>query len=97
MNDIKLSTLDLDFIKNYMKIDFDDDDTELELYRVSALSFIQTNTNKDLEYLDKKPEIVIIALQLISHFYENKSITVSSNQGIDKMFTQILSQYREWL
>lgn len=91
----KLSELNLDLVKDYLKVDYDDDDRELELYIQASISYIVNNTRLDLEVLDDKPDIIVVALQLIAHFYDNKSIAVKQGSNIDKMFTSILSQYRD--
>lgn len=94
---LKLSQLDLEFVKDYLKIDYNDDDKELELYIQASFSYIKNNTRMSLEELDEKPDLIVIALQLISHFYENKVVSVKQGTNIDKMFTSILSLYRECL
>lgn len=96
---VKLSQLDLAFVKNYLKIDFDDDDNELLLYIRAAQSFLLNQINIDIELIDEKPDIVIAALLIISHFYEHKSILSPGskfNNNIDFVLEQILIQYREW-
>lgn len=93
MDKYKLSQLNLQFVKEYLKIDFDDDDKELELYIQASISYIKNNTKLDIEELDAMPDLTVVALQLIAHFYDNKSIRVTQNSNIDKMFTAILSQY----
>ena len=99
-NKITFSQLTVDFVKDYLKIDYDDDDNELQLYLVAAQSFVFNQLNVDLEVIDSKPDIIIVTLMLIAHFYENKKITVSgartNNQQLDFIFEQIMLQYREW-
>lgn len=95
MENFKLSQLNLEFIKDYLKVDYTDDDRELELYIQASLSFIKNNTRLSIEELDEKPDLVVVAMMLISHFYENKSVAVKQGSNVDKMFTSILAQYRE--
>ena len=94
---LKLSQLNLAFVKDYLKIDYNDDDSELTIYIQAALSFIKEQVKADFDYLDTKPDLIIPALLLISHFYENKSIYVPKNSSINITVEEILSQYREWL
>ena len=96
-NIFKLSQLDLDFVKDYLKIDYEDDDKELGLYIQASITYIKNNTRLSGEEIDEKPDLIIIALQLISHFYENKTATVKQATNIDKMFYSILSLYKECL
>lgn len=96
----KLSQLDLAFVKDYLKIDYDDDDAELEFYIVAAKSFIINQLNIPLKEIDTKPDIIIAVLLIIAHFYENKTVMHSGtkfNNNIDFILQQILIQYRRWL
>ena len=97
MEIIKLSQLDLAFVKNYLKIDFDDDDSELSLMIRAAQNYIYNNLNAPKDYLDEQPDLVIACLQIISHFYENKTAVVLTNTKMDMMLQNILIQYKEWL
>ena len=91
MDKYKLSQLDLDFVKEYLKVDFSDDDKELELYIQASISYIKNNTKLSVEELDEIPDLTVVALQLIAHFYDNKSIIIKQGSNIDKMFSSILS------
>ena len=97
MDKYKLSQLDLDFVKEYLKVDFSDDDKELELYVQASISYIKNNTKLSVEELDEIPDLTVVALQLIAHFYDNKSIIIKQGSNIDKMFISILSQYWSFL
>lgn len=92
----KLSQVDLALVKDYLQIDFDDDDTELMLMIQAAQNYIYKNLNADPEYLDEQPDLVIACLQIVSHFYENKSVVVLTNTKLDMMLQNILIQYKEW-
>lgn len=99
MNKFKLSELTLEFVKDYLKIDYNDDDRELDLYIQASISFIQEHTRLELEFLDERPDIVIVALMLIAHFYENKTIVTSSGRVVNEDFAvqKILGLYRGFL
>ena len=97
MDKYKLSQLDLDFVKEYLKVDFSDDDKELELYIQASISYIKNNTKLSVEELDEIPDLTVVAIQLIAHFYDNKSIIIKQGSNIDKMFSSILSQYWSFL
>lgn len=99
MNNFKLSELTLEFVKDYLKIDYNDDDRELDLYIQASISFIQEHTRLDLAFLDERPDIIIVALMLISHFYENKTLVTSSGRVLSEDFAvqKILGLYRGFL
>ena len=92
----KLSQINLQLVKDYLQIDFDEDDTQLQLMIQAAQNYIYKNLNADPEYLDEQPDLVIACLQIISHFYENKSVVVLTNTKMDMMLQNILIQYKEW-
>lgn len=87
------SMIDLDFLKNYLRIDHDLDDIELELYLASSKSYIQNYTGLSESEMDEHIEFSIPILMLCSHFYENKSVAVSKS-AIDKIFGNILNMHR---
>ena len=97
MSRFKLSEVNLNLVKSYLQIDYTDDDLQLELMIDAAKSYLYDNINCDPEYLDTKPDLVVACLQIISHFYENKSIVVATNTKLDMMLQSILIQYREWV
>ena len=86
----KLSQVDLALVKDYLQIDFDDDDTELMLMIQAAQNYIYNNLNADPEYLDEQPDLVIACLQIVSHFYENKTPTNINNAKLDDVFAGIM-------
>lgn len=99
INSIKLDNINLDFVKNYLRIDedFTEDDKELELYMLSARSYIENYLNCNLsDFEGINPELNIAFLMLINHFYENKT-AVANNSRLDFFFRQILTMHRNFL
>lgn len=92
----KLSQIDLNLVKDYLQIDYDDDDLQLQLMIQAAQNYIVKSAKTDIEYLDRQPDLVIACLQIVSHFYENKGIVTLTNTKIDTMLQNILVQYKEW-
>lgn len=88
INDINcMDDLDVSIVKQYMRIEHDLDDFELELYLKSAKSYVRKYVEED--YVDDV-ELIMPVLMLISHFYENKTPMNVSNAKYDHIFKDIL-------
>ena len=92
--------LTLDIVKQYLRIDHNLDDMELSLYLKSALSYVYgyvgaTFTEDYTKTETKIPvELSIPTLALISHYYENKQVTVKTTDRIDEMINSVLTMNR---
>ena len=82
-----MDDLDVSIVKQYMRIEHDLDDFELELYLKSAKSYVRKYVEED--YADDV-ELIMPVLMLISHFYENKTPMNVSNAKYDHIFKDIL-------
>ena len=92
MFDIELPKLDLDFFKNWIRIDHNLDDTELNLCLLAAKSNVQ-NTIGDEINSKSDPELFVVILNLASYYYQNKSMGVDKNFIPDKIYKSILSMH----
>ena len=92
--DITPDNLPLEFVKQYLRVDHDFDDVEIQLIINSAKSYVRNTlrVEKD-EELDV--ELVIPMLSLIAYFYETKTITMASNEKASFMFESILALHRK--
>lgn len=79
--------LNVETVKQYMRIEHNLDDMELVLYLKSAISYVEKYV--DEEYT-QDIELVMPVLMLISHFYENKTPMNVSNAKYDQIFRDIL-------
>jgi len=94
---VKITDLDLDFVKNYLRIDHDEDDNLLSLMIVSAKNFIQSYLNIKFSEMEEIPdEFTIAALALIAHWYENREIQTNIQGELKYIFSGILDIYRNW-
>lgn len=75
---LKASELQLTDAKNFMRIDFDDDDFMIELMLESAKSYICTYTKRTLEELNNYQEVAMAILVLTSHFYDKRTLETDS-------------------
>lgn len=94
LENITPDNLPLEFVKQYLRVDHDFDDIEIQLMIDSAKSYVRNTlrVEKD-EELDV--ELVIPMLSLVAHFYENKTITMASNDKAGFMFESILALHRK--
>lgn len=91
---MKVTELDLQTIKKYCRINTDNSDVELEIFRKAAIDHISRYTGKNLETLpvDEIPyDYTIAALALISHWNENRSTTTEERlNDIPNNFEKLL-------
>lgn len=93
---MKITDLDLKTVKHHLVVEYDEDDTLIQHYLDGAKSYIQSYLNKSFDEFDVLPEeFTLAALQIISHWYENRSSTTESNMEIlPYSFNMILDPYR---
>lgn len=95
----KITEIDLDFVKNYLRIDHDEDDILLNTMIVAAQNFIQSYLNKRFSDYEEIPdEFSIACLALIAHWYENREIQSASvtKQELAFVFSGLLDLHRDW-
>mgnify|MGYP003544319445 CR=1 FL=1 len=83
----------LSFIKDYLRIDFIDDDALLTTLEEMAKEFIFNSTGYTVEYV-KSIEKIAVAM-LVGHWYENRAFVVDTGavpQKIPLTIQSILTQ-----
>ena len=94
---MKITELDLDTVKNYLRIDHNEDDSLLSLMIDAAKSYIQSYLNKKFDEFEEIPdEFTIACLALIAHWYENREIQTNMSNELSYIFSGILDMYRDW-
>lgn len=109
LENVKFSDIDLTFIKDYLRVDYNDDDIELTLYLMSAKAYIIDHSGKNnlldkdgitqldpLSELDKIGYSPILLLKLVADMYTNKSATVDSNIKEDVIFKMLMNKIRDY-
>lgn len=97
---VKVPDLDLEMVKNYLRIDYDYDDTFIATILVASKSFIQYYLNKKFSDFEELPyEFTIACLAICGHWYENRKIESSgaAMKEISYIFSGILDMHRDWL
>ena len=86
------STLTIEEIKDFLRIDFDDDDAFLTLSLEGAKGYIRSYTNRTDEDLDAIPEVSLAVFALVSHFYDVRSF-VCEEQEANLVIRNILGMH----
>ena len=73
----RFSTIDLEFVKEYLYIDFDEDDMLIRLLIHSAKEMILSHTDCTMEELDLSGTASVLMLMVISDLYNNRSTSAT--------------------
>lgn len=81
----KITELDLMFVKEYLKVDFTDDDIFISSIIAAAQSYIQTVLGYKFsefgETEDIPDELTIACLMLVAHWYDQRQIQTKGIMG----------------
>ena len=75
---MKTSELTLDVIKQYLRIDGNDDDILLNAFLSASIQYCTSYMGCTLEDLEKYDDVTIVILTLISDSYEVRQFTTST-------------------
>lgn len=99
---IKIVDLDLITVKEYLRVDYTDEDNIISAFSVAAQSYV--NTMLGFNVSDRWPsktdipdELTIVGLMLISQWYENRQINPAErmNNEIDYAITAIIDAHKD--
>lgn len=92
---MRLSEIDLDLVKEYLRQDGDDDDRLIQLMIESAKSYLVNYTGATLEELEAHEDVCLAVLLLISEFYDNRTIAINDklNLRFNEMLTSLLGRH----
>jgi uncharacterized phage protein (predicted DNA packaging) len=92
MMKMKVSEVTLATLKNYIRVDHDEDDVLLEAILVGAKAFIKGFAGLDILDFDKYEDTTIALLVLCSEMYDNRSYSVD-NHEVNPVVRTILQMY----
>lgn len=75
---MKTSELTLDVIKQYLRIDGDDDDILLNAFLRASIQYCTSYMGCTLEDLEKYEDVTIVILALVADSYEVRQFTTST-------------------
>ena len=85
----------LDKVKNYLKVDYTDDDVIIETYIIATEKFLKTLCEKDEFEEDKQELAEIYMLAMLSELYNSRNLTVDkAEQRVRTIMQSILNQLR---
>lgn len=85
----------LDKVKNYLKVDYNDDDAIIETYIIATEKFLKTLCEKDEFEEDKQELAEIYMLAVINELYNSRNLTVDkAEQRVRTIMQSILNQLR---
>lgn len=87
---MKVKDIDINFLKNYLRVDNDEDDFLLLSLIEASRTYIKSITGQDDTYIDSKDDITIALLSLCAEMYENREYTVKS-ANVNKIVKTILN------
>lgn len=92
---MKLSEIDVPFVKEYLRQDCDEDDRLIGAILEGAKDYIVKYTGQSLEQLEEREDLVITVLVLCAEFYDNRTISVNDrlNLRINIMLESLIGRY----
>lgn len=87
-----MKNLNLEFVKQYLKIDFPDDDLLIDTIIKGSKAYIISYTGLEKDEADKIEELKFAALLLIEQMYSNRSAIVESDK-VNFALTTILDMH----
>ena len=92
---MKISEIDLPFVKEYLRQDGDEDDKLIGAILEGAKDYIVKYTGQSLEQLEDSEDLTIAVLVLCSEFYDNRTISVNNriNLKVNSMIESLIGRY----
>ncbi|EPB8179171.1 head-tail connector protein [Clostridium perfringens] len=87
-----MKDLNIEFVKQYLKVDFPDDDLLIDTIIKGVKSYIISYTGLKKDEADKIEELKFAALLLIEQMYSNRSALVETDK-INFALTTILDMH----
>ncbi len=97
LTNYKVSDIDVPFVKDFLRIDWDEDDIELNLELEAARAFLLDHTDRTPEQLDEIKFATICLLKLTSDFYHNKLATNNGKNYVpDSTMKMLMGKIRSY-
>ena len=92
---MKLSEIDVPFVKEYLRQDGDEDDRLIGAILEGAKDYIVKYTGQSLDQLKESEDLTIAVLVLVAEFYDNRTISVNEriNLRINSMLESLIGRY----
>ena len=92
---MKLSEIDISFVKEYLRQDGDEDDRLIGAILEGAKDYIVKYTGQRLEQLEDGEDLTVAVLVLCAEFYDNRTISVNDrlNLRVNMMLESLIGRY----
>ena len=92
---MKLSEIDVPFVKEYLRQDGDEDDRLIGAILEGAKDYIVKYTEQKLEQLEKSEDLTIPVLVLCGEFYDNRTISINEriNLRVNSMLESLIGRH----
>lgn len=92
---MKISEINLDIAKEYLRQDDNSDDRIIQLMLDSAKSYVVNFTGATMEQLDEQEDISLAVLLLLAEFYDNRTIAINDklNLRFNEMLVSLLGRH----
>lgn len=92
---MKLSEIDVPFVKEYLRQDGDEDDKLIGAILEGAKDYIVKYTGQSIDQLEESEDLTIAVLVLVAEFYDNRTISVNEriNLRINSMLDSLMGRY----
>ena len=92
---MKLSEIDVPFVKEYLRQDGDEDDRLIGAILEGAKDYIVKYTGQSIDQLEEGEDLTIAVLVLVTEFYDNRTISVNEriNLRINSMLESLIGRY----
>ena len=92
---MKLSEIEVPFVKEYLRQDCDEDDRLIGAILEGAKDYIVKYTGQSLDQLEESEDLVIAVLVLCAEFYDNRTISVNDrlNLRINSILESLIGRY----
>lgn len=87
----KITELDLQFVKDYLKVDYPDENTLIQSLIIAAQSYTNTmlgyKVSEEFPVVDDIPaELTVAALMIIAHWFDNRQFQTPGTLGLEINF-----------
>lgn len=89
---MKVSEVTLQIMKDYMRVDYDDDNQQITAIMAAAKSYIMGYTGLSAESIDEKPDITVAFQVLINEMYSQRQLTVDKDK-VNMVVSTILGMH----
>lgn len=81
-------------VKQYMRVDYDDDDELIEIIIEAVQNYVLSYTGLTAEQAESYPELSLAALALCTEMYDERRMTVEGSRKANAVAESILDLHR---